>query len=143
MTRALKAIGGTVLLREDEFLTFLAQGADLLNTHPVSRCTREDLHNALTPNHFLIGRAEAWLRDGSIGPQLGERHRYLQRTMEQLWKRFLGGVLPESRAREKCHTPSENLEVGDLVLVLKPGLHYQKCELGVVGKVQTGTDNLI
>ena len=63
--------------------------------------------------------------------------------MEQLWKRFLGGVLPESHAREKWHTPSENLEVGNLVLVLKPWLHDQKCELGVVGKVQTGTYNLV
>ena len=34
MTRALKAMGGTVLLREDEFLTFLAQGADLLKHTP-------------------------------------------------------------------------------------------------------------
>ena len=63
--------------------------------------------------------------------------------MEQLWKRFLREVLPESRAREKCHTPSENLEVGDLVLVLKPGLHDQKRELGVVDEVQTRTDNLV
>ena len=63
--------------------------------------------------------------------------------MGELWKRFLAEVLLESRAREKWRTPTDNLKVGDLVLVLEPGLLDRKWELRVINEAQPGTDGLV
>jgi len=59
MKRALVALGGSRLLKEDEFLTLLARAADLLNSRPLTRRSKGDLTSFLTPNHFLVGRADA------------------------------------------------------------------------------------
>ena len=81
MKRALLALGISRLLKEDEFFTLLARTADLLNSRPLTRSPRVDLSSFLTPNHFLVGRAETGLvgkvDDGNH--LLGEKYCRLKR----------------------------------------------------------------
>lgn len=122
MKRALFTIGNSVHLKEEEFMTFLAQGADLLNSRPLSGGTGEDLYQALTPNHFLLGRVETGMTQGfgNTTKLLGEKYRHLEQAVERLWGKFIDEVLMDSREREKWRVPSENLKKGELVLVLDP-----------------------
>ncbi len=119
MKRALFAIGNSTHLKEEEFVTFLAQAADLLNSRPISKGAGDGLYRALTPNHFLLGRADTGLthKIGNTTRLLGPQYTYLEKAMERLWERFLQEVIVDSREREKWRSPSENLADGQLVLV--------------------------
>jgi hypothetical protein len=91
INRALLALGESLLLKEDEFLTLLARAADPLNSRPLTRNLKGDLSSFLTPNHFLVGRAETGLV-GKVDDRshlLVERYRKLEKHISNLWDRFL------------------------------------------------------
>ena len=146
MKRALKVVGGSALLKEEEFITVLHQAADLLNSRPLSLGTSGDLSSALTPNHFLVGRIDTRLAGGKVRNAtklLGIRYRYLQRTLDELWARFMDEVLVLGREREKWRTPRENLRVGMPVLVLSAEPLKKEWTLGLVTEVLQGPDGYI
>ncbi len=142
MKRALLALGESRLLKEDEFFTLLARTADLLNSRPLTRSPRVDLSSFLTPNHFLVGRAETGLvgkvDDGNH--LLGEKYCRLKRHISDPWDRFLDEILLEARSREKWRNPVENLQQGDVVLVLERKLLDNGWEIGVLEEVTLGPD---
>ena len=142
MKRALLALGESRLLKEDEFLTLLARAADLLNSQPLTRGSKGDLSCFLTPNHFLVGRAETGLvgRVDSGNRLLGEKYRKLEKHIGDLWDRFLDEILLEARSREKWKSPVENLQQGDVVLVLERKLLDDGWEIGVLEDVTLGPD---
>jgi len=145
MKRALLALGGSRLLREDEFLTLLARAADLLNSRPLARRANGDLSSLLTPNHFLVGRADTGLKEkvGSGSHLLGEKYRKLERNAVDLWERFLEEVLLDARSREKWRNPVDNLRQGDVVLILRKNPLEDGWETGVIEEVTTGSDNQV
>lgn len=145
MKRALLAIGNSTHLREEEFVTFLAQGADLLNSRPLTKGKGEDLFQALTPNHFLLGRVDTGLtgKVRNASNLLGAKYDHLERTMDKLWERFVREVLLDSGEREKWRTPEANLKEGALVLVLDPGSSRKDWILAVVETVHPGIDGYV
>jgi hypothetical protein len=142
MKRALLALGGSRLLKEDEFLTILARAADLLNSRPLTRGSSGNLSAFLTPNHFLIGRAESHLSDKaeSNNRLLGEKYRKLERCLAELWEKFVDDVLLDARSREKWRNPVEELRVGEPALVLQTNPLEDKWELGLIEDVIRGQD---
>jgi hypothetical protein len=145
MKRALLALGESRLLKEDEFLTILARAADLLNSRPLVRSPKGDLSSFLTPNHFLVGRAEVGLA-GKIDNKnrlLGEKYRKLERHISDLWDRFLDEILLEARGREKWRNPVENLRMGDVVLILERKLLDDGWEVGVIEETTCSPDGQV
>jgi hypothetical protein len=145
MKRALLALGESRLLKEDEFLTILARAADLLNSRPLVRSPKGDLSSLLTPNNFLVGRAEVGLA-GKIDNKnrlLGEKYRKLEKHVSDLWDRFLDEVLLEARSREKWRNPVENLQMGDVVLILERKLLDDGWEVGIVEDTTYGPDGQV
>ncbi len=110
MKRALLALGESRLLKEDKFLTLLARAADLLNSRPLTRSPKGDLLSFLTPNHFLVGRAETGLvrKVDDKSHLLGEKYRKLERHISDLWDRFLDEILLEARSHEKWRNSNKN-----------------------------------
>ncbi len=146
MKRALFSVGNSSHLKEEEFITFLARGADLLNSRPLTKARGEDLYQALTPNHFLLGRIDTGLDHPKIrntSNLLGARYAYLERTIDKLWERFIHEVLLDSREREKWRTPTENLKEGTLVLVLDPNPLRKKWIMGIIEGVHKGADGYV
>lgn len=98
---------------EEEFVTFLAQGADLLNSCPLVGGTGENLYQALTPNHFLLGRVETGMvqKFSNTSSLLGAKYSQLENAVEKLWARFwfLQFELCEVRGRSKMDPTTENL----------------------------------
>ncbi len=145
MKRALLALGESHLLKEDKFLTLLARATDLLNSWPLTMNPRGDLSSFLTPNHFLVGRAET----GLIGKVddgrrlLGERYHKLEKHIKDLWDRFLDEILLEARGHEKWRNPVENLQSRDVVPILERKLLYNRWEVGVVEEVTLGPDGQV
>ncbi len=146
MKRALKVVGGSALLKEEEFVTILHQSADLLNSRPLSLGTSGNLSSALTPNHFLVGRIDTRLAGGKVRNAtklLGIRYRYLEKTLDGLWARFMDEVLVLGREREKWRAPRENLRVGTPVLVLSAEPLKREWTLGLVTEVHQGSDGYV
>ena len=146
MKRALKTIGGSTHLKEEEFLTVLHQAADLLNSRPLSMGATGDFSSALTPNHFLVGRIDTRLAGGQVrntSSLLGAKFRYLEKTLDELWARFMDEVLVLGREREKWRAPKDNLRVGMMVLILSSDMLRREWTLGLVTEVHQGPDGYV
>lgn len=78
---------------------------------------------ALTPGHFLIGQPLFSLPEEDITLLPSNRLKHWQQVQsytQLIWKRWNIEYLHTLQQRSKWTTPSENLKVGDLVLILEP-----------------------
>ena len=96
--RALKVIAGEQLTTDETLLTFVAEVESLLNSRPLTHlggdCRDEE---ALTPNHFLLGRASLNLPPGILTDRDLLRRKawkHAQVMTEHFWKRWLREYLP-------------------------------------------------
>lgn len=99
--RCLKKIIGRAKLTYDELLTFLVEVEMVINLHPLTYVSPEDLQEPLTPAHFLIGRRLLSLPD-DIGcgddpddkdfsltqDHLTKRMKHLNVVLNHFWKRW-------------------------------------------------------
>ncbi|KAK2193593.1 hypothetical protein NP493_11g06017 [Ridgeia piscesae] len=72
----------------------------------------------------------------------------LQQRVHVFWETWLRYMPPHLTARSKCFHPRQNLEVGDLVLLLQPGLKGGVApralwQCAVVSDVHPGDDGLV
>ena len=119
--RALVAVIGHDAVTDEMLLTVMAEVEGLLNSRPLTHVSADpnDLQ-ALTPNHFLIGRASPNLPPGIFDDSdlsRRRRWRHAQRVVDHFWKRWRREYLPELTVRRKWLQETRNLETGDLVLV--------------------------
>ena len=120
--RALVAIIGQNTVTDEMLLTVVTEVEGLLNSRPLTHVSADpnDLQ-ALTPNHFLIGRASPNLPPGIFDDSdmsHRRRWRHAQRLIDHFWKRWRREYLPELTVRRKWLQETRNLETGDLVLVV-------------------------
>ena len=119
--RALVAIIGRNVVTDEMLLTVMAEVEGLLNSRPLTHVSADpnDLQ-ALTPNHFLIGRASPNLPPGIFDDSdlsRRRRWRHAQRVVDHFWKRWRREYLPELTVRRKWLHETRNLKAGDLVLI--------------------------
>ena len=108
-----KALNGVLqnqVLTDEVLLAAITEVESLVNSRPLTEVSSDaDDLEALTPNHFLIGRAT---------PNLPKRWRQAQVITTHIWKRWLHKYLPGLTARKKWLQAVSNLKVGDLVLIV-------------------------
>jgi len=116
----LKATKGA-LLNFEEMGTLLCQIELILNSRPLTACSSEPSdHEALTPNHFLVGGPATLLQQPDVTtiPQNRLKRFELMRQQVQLfWKRWSLEYLPQLHRRGKWTTNGCNIEVGDLAIL--------------------------
>ena len=100
----------------------------------------------LTPNHLLLGRilpnmAPFVPNDSDIN----SRNRYwqLQAMTEHFWRPLIHEYLPTLHERTKWHQKSNNLQVGDVVIIIDPNTPRGKWPLGHVTQVHPGLDGIL
>ena len=131
----------------DEVLgTIFCEVEAIVNSRPITKVSdRNDDLAALTPSHLLL------LREGPTAPpgvfkqsdMYKRRWRYVQHICNEFWKRWLKDYLTELQRRSKWHKVSENVKVGDLVLLL--GENTPRClwPMAIVTSVKVGDDGLV
>ena len=106
----------------DEVLeTAFAEMKALVNSRPLTQVSSDNGLEAITPNHFLISRANPVLPCGVFSDMeisSKKRWRQTQVVINQVWSRWLKEYLPALIERKKWNLPSRNLSVSDLVLVV-------------------------
>lgn len=131
----------------------MAEVESLLNSRPLTHVSVDpkDLE-AITPNHFLIGR-----NSSNIPPDVFDerdlnsrkRWRQAQTLTDHFWRRWLREYVPaltetEIVRRRKWRTRSQSdAQIGDAVLVVEDNLPRGRWNLGRVVKTFPGDDGLI
>ncbi|XP_046145552.1 uncharacterized protein LOC114881846 [Osmia bicornis bicornis] len=121
------------LLTYEEYTTPLNQIEATLNSRPLEPLTDDpDDLSVLTPAHFLNGRPISTLPEPSVEQaQLSPRARWylIQQKLQQFWKRWSSQHLQRMQSISKWHHPSNNINVGCLVLLTDERFPPCKCPL--------------
>ena len=133
------------LVNDETLLTLMAEIESLLNSRPLTRVSidPQDLE-AITPNHFLIGRNSPNVPPDVFDERdLNSRKRWRQ-AQTLFWRRWLREYMPTLTERRKWRTRSQtDAQIGDLVLVVEDNLPRGRWNLGRVVKTSPGDDGLI
>ena len=136
------------LVNDETLLTLMAEIESLLNSRPLTHVSvdPQDLE-AITPNHFLIGR-----NSPNVPPDVFDerdlnsrkRWRQAQTLTDHFWRRWLREYVPAITERRKWRTRSQtDAQIGDLVLVVDDNLPCGRWNLGRIVKTFPGDDGLI
>lgn len=141
-----RVIGETVLTFE-EMNTLLCQVEAMMNSRPICGVQGDnDVVEALTPAHFLIGHPMTYLperdlKDDRISP--AKRWKLVQKIAQHYWKRWHLEYLTSLQGRYKWKTKSRNVETGDLVMVHEDNIPPTKWIMGRVIETFPGADQLV
>ena len=98
-----------------------------LNSRPLCPASMEATdYSALTPGHFLLGKAPMSLPEVDI-PEPTPTNRLtrwnrIQKMQQSFWKQWSQDYLATLQQRNKWTTPQPNLQVHDLVLLKKENM---------------------
>uniref|UniRef100_A0A1X7TGA5 DUF5641 domain-containing protein n=1 Tax=Amphimedon queenslandica TaxID=400682 RepID=A0A1X7TGA5_AMPQE len=130
--RCLKKVIGRARLTYDELLTIVLETEMIVNSRPLTYMSSEDLYEAITPSHLLIGRRllsipnnlchsdnddEEFEVNRSI---LTRRMKYIDHTLTQFWNRWRTEYLLELREAHRYGISGRHgieIAVGDIVMV--------------------------
>ena len=92
-----------------------------------------DDYQALTPNHFLLGRSSPNLPVANIEEkEINSRKRWraVQAATEMYWKRWRQEYLFTLSRREKWNKVTRNFKLGDLVIVTDKNVIRSHWQIG-------------
>ena len=147
MKTHLKRVVGETKLTFEELATILAQIEACLNSRPLVPLPCEgDTIEPLTPGHFLIGRPLEALPDPSASYQsisLLRQWHLCQHITRHFWKRWSTKYISIIRRYVNWHHPSQNMQVGDLVLLQEDNLVPTKWPMGRTVDTHPGKDGFV
>ena len=119
--RLLKKMTNNLTFTYEEFNTILAQVEAVLNSRPIAplETISEEGLEALTPGHFLVGRAlQSLLTDKTSSNRVSSIKRWnlLQKPTEEFWQQWKADYLLHLNRYRKWLSPTPNLKTGDVVL---------------------------
>ena len=138
-----------IVLNDYTLMTVLTEVEAIVNSRPLTPVSDDatDLE-ALTPNHFIMGRASTLLPtcltyDDNVTPR--KRWEQVQSITQQFWDRWRREYLPTLTIRNKWTQPSKDVQVGDLVLIKdsSQALVRGKWSLGRIKQVFPGQDGCV
>ncbi|CAH4038465.1 unnamed protein product [Pieris brassicae] len=137
-----KKVIGDQKFTYEEVSTLVAQLETCLNTRPLCPISEdpEDI-NFLTPAHFLTGGPTLSLLPTEN--DLRTRWYLVEKTFQDIWKRWQSEYLPTLTSRSKWQKPRENLKLQDLVAIHDANIPPGKWAMGRVVELHPGTDNIV
>ena len=135
------------LLTDFQLMTLLTEVESIVNSRPLIQASDnvDDLE-ALTPNHFLLGKATRNAPFGSYSDKdicSRKRWRQVQTLADHYWKRFRKEYLPLLTKRGKWLKEERNIEVGDMVLLAETNVPRGYWQLARVIEVYPGEDGVV
>lgn len=142
-----KRVVGNANLNYDEFLSVITEIEGILNSRPLTPIS-SDINDfeALTPGHFLIGRAintipEPDITDTSYNRL--SRWKRVERMIQLVWKKWSLDYLSHFQQRHKWQFLKDNIKPGMMVILREDGLPKCKWILGRISEVIYGRDGCI
>ncbi len=124
MKMALRVVLGNQPTTESVLHTTLIEVEGILNSNPLAYISSDlaDL-DPVTPNMLLMERPDSSLPQAiyCAGDLLGKRKwRHSQILADQFWSAFIRSYLPKLQVRQKWKTDKENLDLGQVVMLVDP-----------------------
>ena len=144
--RAITLAIGDGTLTFSELQTVCFEAANLVNERPIGRHpTLPDDGSYLCPNDLLLGRATSRIPSGPFERTDNPRHRceFIQGIIDNFWRRWTRDFFPSLIIRQKWHTATRNLRVGDVVLIQDSNQIRGQWKLGKVSEVFPGDDGRV
>ena len=149
LIKAAKKASYAILKRADitdeELITAFTGAEGLLNSRPLTYQSANPKDQApLTPNHFLLGQVGGKFAPETvdIGPyDVKKRWRRVQELVRHFWHRWLNEWLPSLNRRTKWKVEQDDVQIGEVVLVIAPDTPRGKWPLGKVIEVYPGSDD--
>ena len=118
---ALKAILRDQIVNDFHLMTVFTEVEAIVNSRPLTAVS-DDVNDleALTPNHFLLGRSSQCLPISVVyeGDDCHrKRWRYVQWLADHFWQRWTREYLPELTRRNKWQNKARLPKVGELVVI--------------------------
>ena len=151
ITRSVRKILNHLLQKQvvsDEFLTtVMSEAANILNSRPLTTVSDDprDEH-PLTPNHLLHLRPCPNLPPGIFGKEdmyCKREWRQAQYMSDQFWRRWTREYLPMLQESRKWERPKENLQVGDVVLLVDENYPRRQWPLARIVEVIPSKDGWV
>lgn len=130
---------------EEILHTLLLEAEHIVNSRPLTPVNPNLEEEALTPNHFLIGRSNGiapfgTFTDHQITPKSWKS---AQHMADRFWSRWLIEYKPTLKTRQSHHTPQDNIKIGDIVLIVDQTMPRGAWPRGIVTSVFPGPDGRI
>ena len=144
MKSSLNKVVNERVLTEEEYRTVLLQVQSLVNSRPLWPANEGDIDEPpITCNDLL--RPHGLLMHP---PQLNEgnpkfRYDYIERLVSEWWKLWLRHFVPNLQPRTKWVKLRQNIEIGDIVLVIDPDFKRGQWKMGKIIETYSGTDGNI
>ena len=143
----LKTLTVNIKYTFEELYTLLTEIEACLNSRPLSELSSDpnDLE-CLTPGHFLIGAPLSALPERNILDEklnFNKRWDLIKRVNQHFWKRWSLEYVSRLQTRFKWKKVSENLKIGDMVIIKNEFSSPLKWPLGRVITLHTGKDNCV
>ena len=143
----LKRIAGPIKFSLSELKTVMCQIEAILNSRPLTAINSHspDGIQCLTPAFFLIGRPLTAYPETIIdrAPTQLRSWTMCQATTHHFWKRWSHEYLQQLQKLSKWHTPTDNLQVNDVVILREDSTFTCCWPVAVVIKVYPGADALV
>ena len=138
----LKRVIGEQALTFEEYSTILAQIEASLNSRPLCPISEDiDDIDFLTPAHFLTTRAGLTVIDTAQDART--RWHLVNKTFQDIWKRWKAEYLSQLSIRSKWSKPQKNIEIGDMVTIHDDNLPPGRWPVGRVVEVHPGKDGAV
>ncbi|XP_071830918.1 uncharacterized protein [Apostichopus japonicus] len=145
--RVMSAILPSTVRLTDEILgTLFCEVESIVNGRPLTKLSDDPRDpTPLTPNHLLLLRHGPRIPPGKFEnvDRFRRRWRHVQHLANQFWRKWLKLYLPELQKRSKWTGVTDNLAVGDLVLILDELTPRNLWPLALVVSVNCSRDGLV
>ena len=127
--------------------TALIEVEAVLNNRPLTHNSSDpEDYTALTPNHFLHGRAGGFsLPDVCTHKEINSRRRWRQAQVvaDHVCRRWLDEYLPSLTVRKKWLHDKQTVQENDLVILVDKNLPRGQWELGRITQTFPGDDGRV
>lgn len=134
---------GDQTLNEETLRATLIEIEMVINSRPLTYVqTDENSHEALTPNHFLLGHSSGVKPIGNMtdDPEILKKEwKRQQLLLQHFWQRWTNEYLPEIARRTKWFDQAKQLQIGDVVAVVNSTIPYS-WQLGRVIEITQSKD---
>ena len=135
------------VMTDPQLLTLFTEVENIVNSRPLTHIS-DDINDlrALTPNHILLGLHRNW---GYVADTCQnditsrKKWRQVQAARECFWEQWRKQYLPTLTKRGKWKVKTNNLKVGELVLLDDDSSKRRNWPLARVTKVQPGKDGTV
>ena len=143
----MKTVINDQVLPEETLHTVLVETEAIVNSRPLTPVSDDSNdYEALTPNHFLVGRASPNSPPGRFGERKinsRKRWRMAQALADMIWRMWRKEYLPTLTMRSKWNKEQRNLKEGDLILLKSDDVPRSHWPLERILKTFPGSDGRV